>query len=115
MAFQSDLLSIYGEPPITVHIASAAGQRKNEDGVPSSFYAGMLYPLDLTGTQATRANVQGCMSAVYIRFYFSDIGLPLSVGLAIGMGNIVTEHNAFAAEFTLSHFSAPPLSFQRLL
>ena len=44
------------------------------------------------------------MSTVYIRLNFSNIGLPLSVGLAIGMGNILTEHNAFAAEFTLSHF-----------
>ena len=63
-----------------------------------------LYSLDLTGTQATRANAQGFMSTVYICLYFSDVGLPLSVGLSIGMGNIVTEHYAFAAEFTLSHF-----------
>lgn len=63
-----------------------------------------LYSLDLTGTQATRANTQGYVSTVHICFYFSDIGLPLSVGLTIGMGNILTEHYAFAAEFTLSHF-----------
>ena len=63
-----------------------------------------LYSLDLAGTQATRANIQGSMSTVYICFNFSNIGLPLSVGLSIGMGNIVTEHYAFAAEFTLSHF-----------
>ncbi len=68
------------------------------------FHAWKLNPLDLTGTQATRANAEGLVSTVYICLYFSDIGLPLSVGLTIGMGNILTEHYAFAAEFTLSHF-----------
>ena len=33
----------------------------------------------------------------------SDVRLPSSVGLSVGVGNVVTEHNAFAANITLCH------------
>ena len=33
----------------------------------------------------------------------SDVGLPGSVGLTIGMGNVEAENNALSADITLCH------------
>ena len=49
-----------------------------------------------------------CMSAVNYSLYLSDVGLPHSVCLTVGMRNIMTENNALAANITLCHRQLPP-------
>ena len=72
------------------------------DGFNTSFLA--LGTLNLTGTKATGANGNGRVRAVYNCLNLADVGLPGSVGLAVGVGNVVTEGHALAADATLSHF-----------
>jgi hypothetical protein len=48
------------------------------------------------------------MGAVDDSLDFSDIGLPSSVGLAVGMGVVVPEGNALTADCALSHSDTPP-------
>ena len=43
------------------------------------------------------------MSTANDCLYSSDVRLPCSVGLSVRVGNIVTECNAFAADFALCH------------
>ena len=62
-----------------------------------------LRALDLPGTQAAGANIHGFGRAVHNRLHPTDVGLPGSVGLAVGVGDGVTEHHAFAANITLCH------------
>lgn len=38
----------------------------------------------------------------------SDIGLPASVGFAVGVRNVMTEHNAFSANLALCHLKHLP-------
>ena len=63
-----------------------------------------LSALDLSGTKATRANVNGAISTVNNCLNLADVGLPGSVGLAVRVRNVVTKSNAFTANATLSHF-----------
>ena len=63
-----------------------------------------LSTFNLSGTKATRANVNGAISTVYNCLYLADVGLPGSVRLAVRVRNVVTESNALAANATLSHF-----------
>jgi len=63
---------------------------------------------NLTGTQAARAYANGCMSTVNNSFYLSDVRLPRSVCLTVGVGHIVTECNALTADAALCHINTPP-------
>ena len=63
---------------------------------------------NLTGTQAARAYANGCMSTVNNSFYLSDVRLPRSVCLTVGVGHIVTECNALTADAALCHIITPP-------
>ena len=60
--------------------------------------------LDLSRTKATGANVYGLIRAVNHSLNSADIGLPGSVGLTVGVGNVMTEGHALTANTTLSHF-----------
>ena len=60
-------------------------------------------PCYLAGTQAARAHVNRLVRAVYNSLNASDVGLPHSVGLAVGVGNILTESYAFAADRAFCH------------
>ena len=62
-----------------------------------------LSALDLSGTKATGANVNGTVGTVNYCLYLTDIGLPGSVGLAVRVGNVMSKGNALAANATLSH------------
>ena len=64
----------------------------------------LLSALDLSGTKATRANVNGTVSTVNNCLNLADIGLPGSVGLTVRVGNVVSEGNALTANATFSHF-----------
>ena len=65
--------------------------------------------LYLTGTQATRTYVHGLMSSVYNCLYLSYVRLPAAVGLTVGVGYIVSEHNSLSANITLCHYRTPPI------
>ena len=64
----------------------------------------ILSALDLSGTKATRANVNGGIRAVYNCLNPTNVGLPGSVGLAVGVRHVVSESNALTADTALSHF-----------
>ena len=68
-----------------------------------------LRALYLTRTQATGADINGLNAATNDRLYAANVGLPGSVGLAVGVGNIMTEGHTLAAEFTLCHETTPPI------
>ena len=59
------------------------------------------------GAQATGANVDRLAT---IQSDFANVGLPGSVGFPIGMGHILTEHDAFSANITLCHWLTPPFT-----
>ena len=58
---------------------------------------------DLAGTKAARADVDGLVRAVLHDADTADVGLPAAVGLAVGVGDVVTEGNALSADCTLCH------------
>ena len=60
--------------------------------------------LNLAGTQAARANVDGLRCAVYDSLNASDVGLPGSVGFSVRMGNSKSELNCLSANAALCHF-----------
>ena len=60
--------------------------------------------LDLAGTETTGTNVNGLVGTVNNCRHLSDVGLPGSVGLAVRVGNVMTEGHALAADTALSHF-----------
>ena len=63
-----------------------------------------LCALDLTGAQATRANINGRVRTVNDCLHLADVGLPGSVGLAVRVGNVVTKSHALAANAAICHF-----------
>ena len=67
-----------------------------------------LRALNLAGTQATGANINGLVRAVYNCLYSADVGLPGSVALTVGVRNGVTEHNALTTNTALCHGKLPP-------
>ena len=69
----------------------------------SLFYSLVLRAVDLAGTQATSANRHGGGGTVNNSLYLTDVGLPRTVGLAVRVGNVLTEHNALAAYTALCH------------
>jgi hypothetical protein len=58
---------------------------------------------NLARAQATGANRHGGGGPVNDSLYLTDIGLPGTVGLAMGVGNVLTEHNALSANTALCH------------
>ena len=58
---------------------------------------------DLARAQATGANRHGGGGPVNDSLYLTDVGLPRTVGLAVGVRNVLTEHYAFAAYTALCH------------
>ena len=63
-----------------------------------------LCTLDLSRTKATGANVNSLVCAVNYSLNPTDIRLPGSVGLTVGMGNVMSKGNALTADAALSHF-----------
>lgn len=61
-------------------------------------------PGNLSGTQATCAYINGLRSTIYDCFYFSNVGLPHSVGSSVRVADLNSERNALAADFTFCHF-----------
>ena len=67
-------------------------------------------PGNLAGTHTTGAGVDVARRTVHDRLYTLDIGFPSSVRTTMGVGNLNTERNTFAADVTFCHVSAPPLA-----
>ena len=59
--------------------------------------------VDLARAQTTRANSNGLGGTVYDSLNLTDIGLPGSVRLTIGVGNSLSENNALTTDTTLCH------------
>ena len=57
----------------------------------------------LHGAQATGTYGDSLGSAADRNLYLADVGLPTSVGLAVGVRNVLTEHNAFVADAAFCH------------
>ena len=64
----------------------------------------LLSALNFARTKATGAYANGGMSSVNNSLYLTDIGLPGSVSLAVGVGNVMSKGNALAADGALCHF-----------
>ena len=63
-----------------------------------------LSALDLSGTKATGANGNSSVSSVNYSLNLTDVGLPGSVGLTVGVRYVVSKNNALTADTALSHF-----------
>ena len=84
--------------------AAASRHRLGGSDITAHFcISASLCALDLTRTQAARADVHALMRAVHDCFDPTDVGLPGSVGLTVGVGYVVTEYHAFSANITLCH------------
>ena len=62
-----------------------------------------LNAVNLAGTEATRAHMKSLVSSVYVCLNCSDVGFPLSVGLAVRVRNFESERYTFSADITLCH------------
>ena len=67
-----------------------------------------LCALNLTGTQATGANINGLVRSAYDSLHLADVGLPGSVALTVGVRNGVAEYNALTTNTALCHGKLPP-------
>lgn len=63
---------------------------------------------DLARAKATGTDRNCLVLSVDNGADLSDIRLPGSAGFAVGVGNIVSECNAFAAIHTFCHICTPP-------
>ena len=63
-----------------------------------------LGALNLSGAKATRANVNSSVCSVNYSLNSTDVRLPGSVGLTVGVRHVVSESNALTADTALSHF-----------
>ena len=63
-----------------------------------------LSTLNLFRSETACANVHSLCSAVYFNSNLMYVSIPDSIALSMGMAYVVTEMNALAAYFTLSHF-----------
>ena len=73
----------------------------------------LLSALDLSGTKATRANVNSSIATVNYCLNPTNVGLPSSVGLAVRVRHVVSESNALATNTALSHFDTSKNPAQR--
>ena len=58
---------------------------------------------DLTGTEASGADVHVSGSALHDRLHALHVGLPGAVGTTVGVGNLNAEGDALVAEFAFGH------------
>ena len=71
---------------------------------------------DLTGTEASGADVHVSGSALHDRLHALHVGLPGAVGTAVGMGNLDAEGDALVTEFAFGHVAyllAMRIAFQK--
>ena len=59
---------------------------------------------NLAGTEATRAYVDGLVGSFNNCLYAADVGLPGTVGFAVGVRNVMPESNSLSAHAAFCHF-----------
>ena len=67
-----------------------------------------LRTLNLTGTQATGANINTLVRSFNYSLHLADVGLPGSVALTVGVGYGVTKGDTLTANTALCHGNLPP-------
>ena len=71
---------------------------------------------DLTRTEASGAHIDVLGRTIDNRLDALHVGLPGTIGAAVRVGDLDTEHNALVAEFTFSNSLKPPrLQISRFL
>ena len=60
---------------------------------------------NLAGAEATRAYVDGLVGSSNNSLYAADVGLPGTVGFAVGVRNVVSEDDSFSAQAAFCHFN----------
>ena len=71
---------------------------------------------DLTGTEASGADVHVSGSALHDRLHALHVGLPGAVGTTMGVGDLDAEGDALVAEFAFGHVAyllAMRIAFQK--
>ena len=81
-------------------------KKRPENG--ALFIVEHLSALNLTGTQATGANINSLVRSFNYSLHLADVGLPGSVALTVGVGNGVTKGYTLTANTTLCHGNLPP-------
>ena len=64
--------------------------------------------VDLTGTQATRANGNGLVRTVHDCLDLANVGLPGAIGFTVGVGHILTVDYTLSADTAFCHDLTPP-------
>ena len=72
-------------------------------GVCNQLRPGLHRAGDLAGTEAAGAHIYVLGSAVDHSLNALDVGLPETVGAAVGVGDLDTEVHALATELTFGH------------
>ena len=84
----------------------APGQKKNSRPKKAAVFSCHI-PLhsagDLTGTEASGADVNVSGSALHDRLHALHVGLPGAVGTTMGVGDLDAEGDALVAEFAFGH------------
>ena len=62
-------------------------------------------------TEAMSAHIDVLRGAVDDRLHALHVGLPGTIGAALGVGNLNAEHDALVTKFTFSHSLEPPRWF----
>ena len=81
-----------------------------DSGLSSATMGRVLHrTVDLAGTEAPGADVHMLGSAVDHSLDPLHVGLPSTVGAAVGVRDLNAEAHALVAEFTFRHFAIPSL------
>ena len=111
MRFRADMYGISQHSVMYGIDAVLSENGKNPGPAVRDFDSGMPMshsPRHFARTQAAGTHVYMAVSAVNNCFHALHIGFPWPVGTPVGVRNFDPERYAFAAEFALCHFSAPP-------
>ena len=75
----------------------------------------LVFAGNLARTQTSGTNVHRGMSSVNNSSYLANVGLPHSVGFAVGVRDVLSEDNALSADITLCHLKTPPITAIRYI
>jgi len=102
--------SYYKEP-----FRKCQAQDKKEVALATSFLYTVLRAGNFARAQATGANRHGCGGPINDSLNLADIGLPRTVGLAVGVRNVLTEHYALSAYAALCHIDTSSITSRCLV
>ena len=93
-------------------IAHTDGQEKST-GISLCFFvlAGSDSAGNFARTEAMSAHIDVLRGAVDDRLHALHVGLPGTIGAAVGVGHLNAEHDALVTKFTFSHSLEPPRWF----